>query len=42
MMIIQCPIFKIILVHHKKHETLPNNLSIHIYINTINNRLVFK
>ena len=29
-------------VHHKKHETLPTNPSIHIYINRINNKLVFK
>ena len=26
----------------KKHETLSTNSSIHIYINRINNRLVFK
>ena len=26
----------------KKHETLPTNPTIHIYINRINNRLVFK
>ena len=26
----------------KKHETIPTNLPIHIYINRINNRLVFK
>ena len=25
-----------------KHETLPTNLPIHIYINRINNRLVFQ
>ena len=30
------------LVHQKKHETLPSNPPIHIYINRINNRLVFK
>ena len=29
-------------VYHKKHETLPTNPPIHIYINRINNRLVFK
>ena len=26
----------------KKHETLPTNTPIHIYINRINNRLAFK
>ena len=26
----------------KKHETLPTNSPIHIYINKINDRLVFK
>ena len=26
----------------KKHETLPTNFPIHIYINSINNRLVLK
>ena len=26
----------------KRHETLPNNPPIYIYINRINNRLVFK
>ena len=29
-------------VYHKKHETFPTNPPIHIYINRINNRLVFK
>ena len=29
-------------VHHKKHETLITNPPIHIYINRINNRSVFK
>ena len=28
--------------YHKKRETLPTNPSIHIYINRINNRPVFK
>ena len=27
---------------HKKHERLPNNPPVHIYISRINNRLVFK
>ena len=26
----------------KEHEAIPNNSPIHIYINRINNRLVFK
>ena len=26
----------------KKHETLPANLPIHIYVNRINNKLVIK
>ena len=26
----------------KKHETLPTNPSVHVYINRINNRVVFK
>ena len=30
------------LVHHKKYETLSTNPLIHIYINSINNRLVLK
>ena len=25
-----------------KHEELPNNQPIHIYVNTVNDRLVFK
>ena len=29
-------------VHHKKYETLPTNHPILIYINRVNNRLVFK
>ena len=29
-------------VYHKKHETLPTNPSVHIYINKINSRLVFQ
>ena len=29
-------------IHHKKHETLPANLPIHIYINRVNNRLKIK
>ena len=28
--------------HHKKHKTLNTNPPIHIYINRISNRLVFK
>ena len=37
--LIQCQIFKIIL---SKHETLPTNPLIQIYINKTNNRLTFK
>ena len=29
-------------MHHKKHEALPTNPHIHIYINNINNKLGFK
>ena len=29
-------------MHHKKHETLTTIPPIHVYINRINNRLVFK
>ena len=38
MVLIQCYIFQVI----KKHEKLSTNLLIHIYINRINNRLIFK
>ena len=41
MVLLQCQIF-IIRVHHKEHETLPTNPPTHIYINRINNRLLFK
>ena len=42
--LIQCQIFKIVLSISlkKKHESLTNNLPVHIYINIINDRLVFK
>ena len=39
---IQCQVFKIFRVHHKKHETLPNNPPVYIYTNRINNKLLFK
>ena len=29
-------------IYHKKHETLTANPPIHVYINRINNRLIFK
>ena len=39
---IQCQIFKLILSIPEKYEKLPTNPSIYIYINKINNRLIFK
>ena len=43
MVLIQCHIFKIISsTSQRKHETLPSNPPIHIYVNKINNILVFK
>ena len=33
---------RLYLLYHKKHEKFPNNRPIHIYINRINNRLMFK
>ena len=41
--LIQCHVFKIYVEYiMKNHETLPNNPPIHIYINRINNSLLFK
>ena len=41
--LILCQMFKIIVKHIiKNHETLTTIPSIHVYINRINNRLVFK
>ena len=43
MVLILCQIFKIIWNNIiKKHETLTTILPIHVYINRINNQLVFK
>ena len=38
----ECQTFKIILSTSSKYETLLTNFAIRIYINRINNRLVFK
>ena len=35
----QCQILRLNQVYHKKHEKLPTNTPIYIYINRINNRL---
>ena len=43
MIVIQCPVFKILLsMSLKKNEKLPTSPLIHIYINRINNRLMLK
>ena len=40
--LIQCQTFKIFRCIIRNQETLPTNHPIHIYINRINNRLVFR
>ena len=43
MVFIQCQIFKIILsASSKRHEKLPTNPRIHIYISSVNNKIVFR
>ena len=43
MVFIQCQIFKIILsASLKRHGKLPTNPRIHIYISSINNKIVFR